>query len=68
MVNRCTKCNGLLNTVNKSAVKDFIQRKTYQKQNEFWKCSNLGGCNQIYWIGSHWESLLIFFEEVRSNL
>lgn len=68
MVKRCTKCNGMLNRVRKSKVKNLIRKKTYEKHNEFWQCSNLAGCNQIFWIGSHWENILKFFEKVRSKL
>lgn len=51
---RCTKCNGLLETVAKSAVADRLQPKTTRYCHAFFRCR---GCDRIYWKGSHFRAL-----------
>lgn len=52
---RCTRCNGLLETVDKQAVLDSLQPKTRRYYEEFRHCT---GCGQVYWKGSHFERAL----------
>ena len=52
---RCPKCNGLLENVDKDIVKDKIPKRTYKAFDEFFVCSS---CGQVYWRGSHWNSIV----------
>lgn len=49
---RCTRCNGMLERVDKQAVLAELQPKTRRYYDEFRRCT---GCGQIYWKGSHFE-------------
>ena len=47
---RCTRCNGLLEDVPKSAVEHLLQPKTRRYYERFRQCPQ---CGQVYWQGSH---------------
>lgn len=51
---RCMTCNGLLESVAKSAVVDQVPSAVAQLQDDFWRCRD---CGQVYWRGSHWRAL-----------
>ncbi len=51
---RCIKCNGHIENIDKSKVKDNIPEGVYSKQSQFRIC-NL--CQQIYWKGSHYDKM-----------
>ena len=52
---RCTRCNGLLEPVDKQTVRDVLQPKTRRYYDEFRRCTV---CGQVYWKGSHFERAL----------
>lgn len=60
---RCIRCNGLLEPVEKAAISEQLPEKTRLAIDEFHRCSD---CNQIYWRGSHYEKMQKFIEEVMS--
>ena len=47
---RCSRCNGDLNPVNKTAISTQLQPKTRRYYDDFLQCSQ---CGQLYWQGSH---------------
>jgi len=47
---RCTVCNGLLRSVDKSAVSERIPPKTAAWLDEYSECSD---CGKLYWRGTH---------------
>jgi uncharacterized protein with PIN domain/sulfur carrier protein ThiS len=47
---RCIRCNGLLQAIDKQAIKDRLEPKTRQYIDTFRICPE---CGQIYWQGSH---------------
>lgn len=47
---RCTRCNGILETVDKQTILAELQPKTRKYYDEFKRCTR---CRQIYWKGSH---------------
>lgn len=47
---RCTRCNGLLRTVEKQAIEHRLEPKTRRYFDRFRQCMQ---CGQIYWQGSH---------------
>ena len=52
---RCTKCDGLLSHIEKSLIRHKIPKRTYEAFEEFFIC---GLCGQVYWKGSHWNSIV----------
>jgi hypothetical protein len=51
---RCIRCNGLLESVEKSAILDRLEPLTRAYFGEFRLCQS---CKQIYWKGSHFERM-----------
>lgn len=62
---RCTRCNGLLQPVEKSAILDRLQPKTRRYYDTFQQCD---ACGQIYWQGSHFERMAAFVQTVLASL
>ncbi|UCD00472.1 MAG: DUF5615 family PIN-like protein [Promethearchaeota archaeon] len=54
---RCSICNSQLSRVtNKTLVKKYVLKETYNNYNEFYQCLN-PHCKKIYWEGSHIEDI-----------
>ena len=51
---RCLRCNGLLELVEKSDIKDRLLPDTARYYQEFYHCTS---CDQLYWRGSHYKAL-----------
>jgi uncharacterized protein len=51
---RCMKCNGMLQPVAKDAIFDQLEPNTKRYYEVFCRCS---GCGKIYWEGSHVENM-----------
>ena len=51
---RCMDCNGLIETISKESVNEYLPPKTRQYYEEFFRCTV---CGKIYWEGSHYESM-----------
>ena len=58
---RCVRCNGLLEPVEKATILDRLEPKTRLYYDEFQRCAD---CGRIYWQGSHFERLGWFVEGV----
>lgn len=58
---RCIRCNGQLQSVNKEEILAEIPAKTRQNVEEFHRCSQ---CQQIYWRGAHYEQMQQFISSV----
>ncbi len=58
---RCTKCNGLLNAVDKATVADDLPPRTAEYFDAFYQCE---ACAQVYWPGSHYEKMQALLAEV----
>jgi len=52
---RCSRCNGILQIVEKERIMDHLQPLTRQYFYEFTHCN---GCGRIYWKGSHYPKLI----------
>ena len=61
---RCIRCNGLLEPVAKESIIDQLPQNTRLSINEFHRCFS---CGQIYWKGSHSERMQQFIEDVLSS-
>ena len=57
----CMVCNGKLETVQKEIIINQLEENTKQYFNKFWQCEN---CHQIYWMGSHYERMLLLIGSV----
>jgi hypothetical protein len=57
----CMKCNGLLHMIPKEAVLDRISEQTARYYDQFHHCPS---CDQVYWMGSHYQRMQQFMEEV----
>jgi len=57
---RCTKCNGTVELVPKEQIIDQLDFRTSRYYNDFFRCSS---CKQIYWEGSHFQSIKKFINE-----
>ena len=58
---RCTRCNGLLQPVSKADIAERLAPKTRDYYTEFSLCES---CGQIYWKGSHYERMQQFINTV----
>ncbi len=58
---RCSICNGLLYSVKKELLEDYIPQKTFLQFDKFMECEN---CKKIYWRGSHCERIDQMIEEL----
>jgi uncharacterized protein with PIN domain len=58
---RCLNCNGLLETISKSAVIDRLEPLTRIYYETFRRCTQ---CQQVYWGGSHFEKLQARVEQL----
>lgn len=57
---RCPLCGAELKAADREAVRDKVPTRTLKAYEDFWICTS---CDQIYWKGSHWRSILEMVEE-----
>ena len=58
---RCTRCNGMVEAVDKATILDRLEPKTRLYFDSFWQCAS---CGQIYWEGSHVKHMIKLTDEV----
>ncbi len=61
VLSRCTLCNTILKTIEKSKVEGKVPRKVFDKQDNFWFCNR---CNKFYWAGSHYDKITDKIKEI----
>ena len=61
---RCPRCNGLLESVEKTILKDAVPDESYNAFDEFWRCME---CDAVYWQGSHWVQILDSLESLKGS-
>ena len=61
---RCTRCNGIVEAVDKEAIEHLLEPRTRLYFDEFWQCSS---CGQVYWEGSHVKHMLKLTDEVLNS-
>jgi uncharacterized protein with PIN domain len=59
---RCLNCNSMLETVEKEDVIDRLEERTAKYYTAFFRCPV---CDQIYWKGSHYESMMEFIHQIQ---
>lgn len=52
---RCTRCNGLVEPVERSGVADRVPPGAFAANERFYACRS---CAQVYWEGSHYHALM----------
>jgi uncharacterized protein len=62
---RCMRCNGLLEEIQKEEIKDRLPPKTNEYYNKFNICPS---CDQIYWQGSHYQRMKQFIDDIFEKL
>lgn len=58
---RCLRCNGSLESVDKKDIVDRLKYNTSHYFDDFRICSS---CDQIYWKGSHFERMQRFLDDI----
>ncbi|MCW4011844.1 MAG: Mut7-C RNAse domain-containing protein [Candidatus Bathyarchaeota archaeon] len=61
---RCPRCNGLLEPVEKTTLKEIVPEESYNVFDEFWRCVE---CEAVYWRGSHWVQILESLERLQGS-
>jgi uncharacterized protein len=61
---RCLECNGVLESVSKSAIVDRLPPRTRRDHDEFRQCQ---GCGRVYWKGSHYDALRAVVESAKRS-
>ena len=61
---RCTRCNGIVEAVDKEAIEHLLEPRTRLYFDEFWQCTD---CGQVYWEGSHVKHMLKLTDEVMNS-
>ena len=60
-LSRCTLCNAILKTIEKSKTKGKVPEKVFELNEKFWFCSS---CNKYYWMGSHYSKIIDKIDEI----
>jgi uncharacterized protein len=60
--NRCIKCNGQLEPVEKEEIIQRLEPLTIRYFNEFYRCRD---CQGVFWEGSHFEHMQRFIQDIR---
>ncbi len=61
LLSRCIECNVLLESTDRSQVKDLVPSYVYSTQQHYMSCPL---CGKIYWPGTHWQRMREVAEEV----
>jgi hypothetical protein len=64
LFSRCTVCNELLQTIDKSCVKDTVPVYVFETQDKYFSCPK---CKRIYWQGTHWQSVVRALSSAAAN-
>jgi uncharacterized protein len=60
--NRCIKCNGKLESIEKERIIEQLEPLTKKYFNKFFRCT---GCKTVFWEGSHFDHMNSFINTVR---
>lgn len=63
-LSRCSRCNGILATVDKQSIIDELEPLTRAYYHDFRRCRD---CGQVYWRGSHHDRLAPFLRNVLAH-
>lgn len=63
--NRCIKCNGKLERIEKEKIIQQLEPLTKKYFNEFFRCTN---CQSIFWEGSHFDHMRSFIKTIKDSV
>jgi len=63
--NRCIKCNGQLEPVEKGKIIHRLEPLTIKYFKEFYRCTD---CQSIFWEGSHYEHMQRFIQAIKDSV
>ncbi|GAB4419625.1 MAG: Mut7-C RNAse domain-containing protein [Thermodesulfovibrionales bacterium] len=61
--NRCARCNGILDNVDKKDITDQVPEYVFHNCNSFLKCRD---CGNVYWEGTHLKGFRKMLETIKS--
>ncbi len=64
-LSRCIVCNGIIEKTDKSSVESFLKPLTKKHFSDFYRCRS---CGKVYWEGSHFNKMKMFFQNLKSGL
>jgi uncharacterized protein with PIN domain len=62
--NRCIKCNGKLERIEKEKIIQQLEPLTQKYFNEFFRCTH---CQSIFWEGSHFDRMSSFINTIKNS-
>ena len=62
LLTRCIICNEKIEKIDKEKVKGMVPEHVYESHEEFYICPK---CKRIYWIGTHFENMKKFIENIK---
>jgi uncharacterized protein len=62
--NRCIKCNGRLEMVEKEKIIEQLEPLTKKYFNKFYRCTH---CQSIFWEGSHFDHMTNFINKIKNT-
>ncbi len=65
MNTRCTLCNGILISMDKSLVVNDVPYNVYINSTKFYRCSI---CSKIYWDGTHIQDIRMLINRINNEL
>ena len=64
-LSRCIACNGEIEKVNKKDIEQKLKPGTSKFFDRFFRCCD---CGRIYWKGSHYDRMMDYYKNLKSNL
>lgn len=64
-LSRCTDCNGIIHSVDKSIIARRLPHYTRRSYTKFLQCAT---CGKLYWQGAHWTNLQSLIAEVKTTV
>lgn len=61
---RCSKCNGVLEEIDrghKEKIKDLVYEQTYNHYSTFWLCKS---CGSVFFQGGYWENIVRYMHRI----
>ena len=64
VLSRCSLCNTILDDIKKSDVKDKVPKRIFENNEKFWFCSK---CDKTYWMGTHYDKIMLKIDEIKKQ-
>lgn len=63
---RCSKCNGVLEEIDRSGkekIRGLVHEQTFNHYDVFWLCND---CNGVYFQGGQWENIKEYMDRIKN--